>query len=346
MRRFSLFAFLIVVTSFFGSACVKRISIAEKLPVRAELSTDQLIDRINDYAEVKTYFSQGTLTVVNYFTSSNSKADQYPQATGLVWLQRPQNIRMRVSFLGTDVTDMTTDGEKFRVAIYRPDDKRRFIYGSNLRKFDRMEVGEFKDSKDPRIEQAGGLVNMRPQHITEAFLVKPIVKDGHTGTFVEQVKAEENLLEPGKKKRLVERTYYVLYVLERNDEGQLKLRHKFWFDRTQENTPLVRQQIFENGGGKLTAEVSYGNWIQNPGSNTRWPLDVTIDRREDGYRLRLQIEKDSLEINGDMTDTTFLLENTKGLKELNVDENRDARAGQQLRAAPSENANRRRLSNE
>jgi hypothetical protein len=345
VRRFSLFAFLIIVTSFFGSACVKRISIAEKLPVRAELSLDQLVNRINDYAEVKTYFSQGNLTVVNYFTSDNAKADQYPAATGLVWLQRPQNIRMKVTFLNADVADMTTDGEKFRVAIYRPDDKRRFIYGSNLKRFDRLDVREFKDSKDPRIEQAGGLVNMRPQHITEAFLIKPILNDDKTGTFIEQVKLEENLLEPGKKKRLVERTYYVLYVLERNSEGKLQLRHKFWFDRTQENTPLVRQQIFENGGGKLTAEVFYANWIQNEGTNIRWPLDITIDRREDGYRLRLQIEKDSLEINGGMSDATFRLENTKGLKELNVDEDRDAKAGQQLRAAPSENANRRRLLN-
>lgn len=206
-----------------------------------------------------------------------------------------------------------------------------------------MDMGEFKDSKDPRIEQAGGLVNMRPQHITEAFLIKPIVDKELT--FIEQVKLESELLEPGKKKRLVERTYYVLYVLERTTEEKLKLRHKFWFDRTQDNTPLVRQQIFENGGGVLTSEVSYANWFQPSDSSIRWPLDVTINRREDGYRLRLQIEKDSLEINGQMSAATFILENTEKLKELNVDEDRDARAGQQPSSAPHENANRRRPSN-
>jgi len=346
VRRFSLFALLIVATSIFGSACVKKISVAESLPLRRNFTVEELVSRINAYAQAQTYSSQADLTVVNYFTKNQSKADEYPQATGLLRLQRPENIRMQVTFFSAEVADMVTDGEKFRVAIYRPEDKRQFIYGSNLKHFDRMDMGELKGAKDPRVEEAGGLINMRPQHITEAFLIKPVANDDHTSVFNEEIRQEETIIDVNRKKRLVARVYYVVYVLEHKDDGKVELRRKFWFDRTQDNTPLVRQQIFENGGGKESSDIRYAGWSVPSGNQLQWPLDVTIDRRLDGYKLHLKISESSLEINGEMTDQTFVLENHKNLKELNLDEPRETRADEQHKSSPPENANRRRQTNQ
>jgi len=242
--RYCLFI-LIGALALLGSACVHRVSVNELLPVNDPLTTEQLIDRINAYSQIQTFSAQTDVTVWNYFTGEGSKADEFPSATGLIRFKRPEDTRMKVTFIGADVADMASDGQKFKLKILRPQDKRRFIYGSNLGDIERMNLNEIKETKDPQLTKAGGLVNMRPQHITDSFLIKPVTD--RRSAFREEVRQVEADARPGKKNRLVERSYYVIYVLEQDDKSQLKLRRKFWFDRSQKNTPLVRQQTFENG---------------------------------------------------------------------------------------------------
>jgi hypothetical protein len=304
--------------------CVRKVKVAEELPVRPDISTEDLIKRINSYAEVETFLAQTDIYVRNYFTGVGDKADEYPSASGLLRLQRPENIRMYVSFYSARVADMVTDGKDFKVAIYRPESKRRFIYGSNLQGIDRLDESELKALKDPQLKEAGGLANMRPQHITDAFLIKPVMENEKTAIFREEVRQEETLQETNKKKRQVVRTYAVIYVLERSDEGQFFLRRKFWFDRTTVGSPLVRQQTFENGIGKLASDIIYEGWLQISGSSLPWPQKVSIDRHRDGYRLEIRPEMDSIEVNGELPGTTFVLENTEGLPEVDLDKPRKA----------------------
>src|SRR5262249_17316913 len=200
---------------------------------------------------------------------------------------------------------MVSDGHSFKLAMFRPQDKRRFIYGSNLTDIERMNAAEIKETKDPQLTKAGGLVNMRPQHITDSFLIKPIAD--RSTAFREEVRQVEADTRPGKKNRLVERSYYVIYVLDRDEKDQLKLRRKFWFDRRQKDTPLVRQQTFENGVGRLAGDVTYSEWFTAPNSNSQWPKHVIIDRRNDGYRLDLKLIADTVEVNAELPTTTFVL---------------------------------------
>ncbi|HSE96682.1 MAG TPA: hypothetical protein VLD57_00340, partial [Blastocatellia bacterium] len=173
---------------------------------------------------------------------------------------------------------------------------------------------------------AGGLLNMRPQHLTDAFLIKPTALSDQTEVFREEVRQDEIETQSSKKKPRVERTYYVLYVLERNSTGFLELRRKYWFDRTQRDTPLVRQQTFENGGGKVSSDIIYADWFVVSGTNRRWPARVIVDRRNDGYRIELTLVKETVEINLELPGTTFVLENTEGLKEVDLDATRKIQA--------------------
>ncbi len=322
MRRFFLPASLILCLSVLTIGCVRNVSIAEALPLQKELSREELVQRINAYAEVQTFSAQTDIYVRNYFTGKNNKAHLYPEAGAALRLKRPESILMRVSFYGPKIADMVTDGHRFFIAIYKPEDKRQFIYGTNLKSIEHMDNEELKGAQDPRLQEAGGLVNMRPQHVVDAFLIKPAHPDGKTEIFREEFAQEEIDAEPGQKKRKVLRTYYVIYVLERKDSGALELRRKYWFDRTKPNTPLARQQVFENGGGKAVSNITYSNWLSVAGSNLMWPELVFIDRRDDGYSLQIDLVKDSIEINGEMPDTIFKLENTEKLKEINLDEPR------------------------
>jgi hypothetical protein len=155
-------------------------------------------------------------------------------------------------------------------------------------------------------------------------LIKPITDTDRPNTFREEVRQVEADTRPGKKNRLVERSYYVVYVLERAERNQLKLRRKFWFDRSQADTPLVRQQTFENGVGRLASDVTYKNWFSVPNSTSVLPGDVVIDRRNDGYRLDLELVRETVEINGELPQTTFELDNTEKLEEVNLDAPRKA----------------------
>jgi hypothetical protein len=326
VRKTLSLAFLITAVALLSNGCIRKVTVAELLPVNPDISTEELLKRVNAYSEVKTFSAQTDIYVRNYFTGVGNKADEYPSASGLLRLQRPENIRMYVSFYGAKVADMVTDGRDFKVAIYRPESKRRFVFGSNLKAIDRLDPEELKSQTDSQLKEAGGLANLRPQHITDSFLIKPITSDDHTAIFREEVHKEEYLYEPGKKKRLINRTYSVIYVLERNDNGQFYLRRKFWFDRTSNGTPLVRQQTFENGVGKLASDITYEKWQKVSGSSLQWPDRVIIDRIKDGYRLQIDLQMDSVEVNGELGGRVFELDNTDGLPEVNLDQPRKASA--------------------
>jgi hypothetical protein len=325
VRSTRYFVILILAITLLGSACVKKVSINELLAVQAPLTTNELINRINAYSEINTFSAQATDVIVrNYFTGVDTKAEQFPAAGGLIRFQRPENTFMRVTFYGAKVADMASDGQHFSLAIFRPSDKRRFIYGSNLNDIERMNVEQIQGKNDSQLKEAGGLVNMRPQHITDSFLIKPIAPGTRNDVFREEVRQVESDTRPNKKNRLVEKTYYVIYVLERGENGQAKLRRKFWFDRTLPDTPLVRQQTFENGEGKVASDVTYSDWFMVPEANRKFPGRVIIDRRNDGYRLELELRKDSVEINAELPDKLFKLENTENLEEIDLDAPRKA----------------------
>src|SRR5262249_23945115 len=289
-----------LATTLFGSACVRRVAVNELLkPSGPDVPIGTLIDRINSYGQVRTFSAEAGIYFVNYFTGETTTAKQYPETTGSIRFMRPENTRMQVRFLSKRLADMVSNGQRFRLAIYWPDDKRRFIFGSNLKELERVDAEELRQMNDPRLSDAGGLVNMRPQHITDSFLIKPIADADRSSVFREEVtQVDPRDIRPGTKK-MRERLYYVVYVVEHDEKGLSKLRRKFWFDRTQPGTPLVRQQTFDNGEGRLASDVWYSNWFSLQGTSQSWPGTVIIDRRADGYRLELSLVHDSVLINTD-----------------------------------------------
>ena len=328
VRRIRSFALLILAATLLGSGCVKKVTIAEELPVGPEVSTDELINRINSFSEITTFSAQGYVYVRNYYTSKATKAEEFPYANQLIRLRRPENIRMKVTapVVGSRVADMATNGQKFQLALYYPSDKRRFLYGSNLSELHRMAVEQIEQTKDEGVARAGGLINMRPQHITDAFLIKPTTENDRIEVFREEVRQTEPDTRPGKKKKLVDKRYYILYVLERNGSGTLELLRKFWFDRTQIGTPLVRQQIFENGVGRLGSDITYIGWFNLPDTNRKWPKEVIVERRNDGYSIKVEVIEKSVEVNAELPDSVFILQNDDNLEEIDLDAPRKAEA--------------------
>jgi hypothetical protein len=312
-----------------GSGCVKRVTVPEVLAARPQLPTEELIARINGYADIQTFAAQGTIRVRNYFTGVDNKADDLPGGNGLIRLQRPEKIRVQVKapVINSQVADMVSDGQQFRLAMWEP--KKRFLRGTNLKDYERLTADDVKGARDPEVAKAGGLVNMRPQHLTDAFLIKPASVNERIEIFREEVRQEEADKRPGKSKRAVIKSYSVLYVVERNN-GRMELRRKFWFDRTQDNQ-LARQQTFDNGSGRLASDISYSDWAVVPENNRSWPTRVVVDRFNDGYKLELKLEPESMELNLVLPGTTFVLENINKFEEIDLDAPRKSSTAKAIR---------------
>lgn len=321
MIRHRILASLILFTLLIGSACIKRITVPETLPINEPIDVTELVKRINAFNQIDTLAAQGGIKVTNYFTDKENKADELPGGDQIIRFKRPENILLKVKapIIGKQIADMATDGKRFSLAIFYPSSKRQFIYGTNPKQFKKMTA---KDLTDPRLKEAGGLVNMRPQHITDAFKMLPI--DKAYDIFREEVLQEEPDARPGKKGKKIYRSYYVLYLIEKKNGGESNvatLRRKFWFDRTLLNTPLTRVQVFENDG-ELASDIYYLDWFKVENSDMQCPGRIVVDRRDDGYKLELTFEKDSTDINSEIPDKAFELQNQEKLPETNLDEPR------------------------
>src|SRR5262249_48638737 len=152
---------------------IRKPPIARILDVQASIEPDELVARINSFNQIKTLACQTDLEVTVYLKEKDN-ATQYPAGSAALRLERPENIRLLVNapIAGNKVADMTSDGQKFRLAVYYPKDKSGYFFGTNSL-HPTMTEEQIKENKDQRLREAGTLVNMRPQHITEAFLIDP-----------------------------------------------------------------------------------------------------------------------------------------------------------------------------
>jgi hypothetical protein len=304
-----------------ASACVRKVPVPSDLKAKPPVPIEELVSRVNSYERITSCTAQTDIYVFDHLTGEDGTANRFPGASGVIVFERPDKIRIKVTapIISSDVADMTSDGQEFRLAVYWPKEDRMYIHGTNLNELKRMSAADIRDAKDPRLKQAGALANIRPQHITDAVIIKPIPLDGRLEYFKEEDKEVEPNPKPTRKTKMISRTYDVLYVLQREEGGRLHVRRKFWFDRTREGVPLVRQQTFENGDGRLGSDVTYEDFFQMPNTGLALAKTIKISRPNDGYDIWLSLSQDSVDINPELPPTAFVLENREHMKEMDLD---------------------------
>ena len=154
----------------------------------------------------------------------------------------------------TDIFDMVSNGQQFRIFI---PPKNKFIVGDNSYR---------GPAKKP-------LENLRPEHILEALLIPPIEEDK------EKYFSEEALGPSGQY-------YYVLNIVVPTDTGELSLKRKVWFDRT--DLKISRLQLY-GPGGALLEDIDYAGYHDFQGVS--YPAQIKLSRPEEGYTLSITIEK-------------------------------------------------------
>ena len=328
-------AFLLALGLLVSSGCFifgthKEIVVPALLSPLAEANTTQLIAEVNRMASVRSLRGKVDLEFQDTSFATSGIAEKYRAADGTVVLQRPGKVffAIQAPFIAKDIAQMTSDGEHFRVAVLAGDEKyRRFVMGTNDASYKKLSVetpadghadGARKKAKTEQ-ETVSALSNLRPQHLTDALLIRPI--EPQSGTVYSQSEFYQEEKDPSQKSsnKRVMRGYFFLDQLELGEQGVARLIRRFWFDRVA-GIRLARLQTFD-GSGKLVTDVSYGA-LKSFGEDARiqLPSVVELTRPQDHYSLRLTYQApEAAVLDREYPAETFLLENRWQLPEYDLD---------------------------
>lgn len=303
----------------------KPVAVEKLLAPLSEANTAQLVSEVNRLVAARSIHGKVDIQFEDTSFATSGIAEKYRTAEGSITLQRPAKVYLVVQGpFGTEVAQMTSDGEHFRIAILKGDEKyHRFVRGTNQAIYPRLEGdGDGTEAKkgkaNTEAQTVSALSNLRPQHLTDAMMIRPI--DLHTpGLIYAQSEFYQSEKDPAPQstKRVV-RGYYLLDELQPGDNGSAHLLRRFWFDRVN-GVRLARQQNF-NEKGVLITDVSYSESKKFGNSNAVMPVQVGLTRPQDHYKITITYqEPESVDVDRDYPPEVFVLENKWGLREVDLD---------------------------
>jgi len=258
-------------------------------------------------------------------------SEKYRTADGEIIVQRPANIFLKIqapiAVTSVDIAQMTSDGETFRVAILSDGGSgknRRFVMGTNTADYSvlRKEVSADEGAQDKElVQKVNAFAEVRPQHFTDAILVRPIDDLKYVYVMSAMFVDEEDQGSPKKSPiRRVLRGYYLLDEISRESGGG-KISRRFWFDRVG-GIRLSRQQIFD-ADGEVEADMIYGLEGELSVGETliRLPLSIAVTRPKEKYMLRLSYQApEFVTLGRTYNSDVFVLRNEKELPIIDLDE--------------------------
>jgi len=326
---------LIVLVSILASGCGifgthKKVQVPQLLTPLTDADTARLISEVNRLAAIRSIHGKVDLIFEDTSFAESGIAEKYRQADGQITIQRPGNIYLiiKVPFLATDIAQMTSNGESFRVAILQGEEKyKRFVKGTNNAVYEKLDMNGKTQAdnhkKGPSAkETVNALSNLRPQHLTDALMISPIPDPAQSGLSYARSEAyqEEADTRPQAKSNVrVVRGYYQLEEFSQPKTGEARLLRRFWFDRVG-GIRLARIQSF-NDQGLLITDVSY--WDEKPfgeAGQIRLPSRVEITRPHDQYKLSIAYQAPAtVDIDKEFQPEVFILENRWQLTEVDLD---------------------------
>lgn len=232
-----------------------------------------LLDRVSKTFEAVRDLSATVDMTPALGSAEKAKITEYKDVRGYILFRQASDIRIIGLYpvVRNKAFDMVADADAFK--LYIPA-RNRFVTGRN-------EV--IKPSAN-RIE------NLRPRHFLEALLVRP--PSGGEETVLQNLTDEET-------------AHYILHLMVRGDDGQLRISRSIWFDRA--TLALSRQLAFDEAGNILS-DTRYQEWAEWNG--VPFPRQIEINRPRDEYAVVIRIVK--LEINKGLADSQFVLEQPAG----------------------------------
>jgi hypothetical protein len=320
-------AAIVVLNSGCGLFGAKRkITVPQLLTPLATADKGRLIQEVNRLSTVKSIHGKVDIQFEDTSFASSGIADQYRLVDGTITLHRPGKIYLVIQFTFVDIAQMASDGEHFSVAVLKGDEKyKRFVKGTNNAVYAKLEADENhstakNDKQKTEKETVSALSNLRPQHLTDAFMMRPIESNnGLVYAQSEFFQEEPDTRRQAKKSDRVMRGYYLLEEFSQIQGSDAKLTRRFWFDRVS-GIRLARVQTYDDKGSLIT-DVSYSNERAiGSGTTASLPSRIEITRPQDQYKLNITYQDaTSVELNREYGPKAFVLENKWQLPELDLD---------------------------
>lgn len=304
----------------------RKITVPQLLTPLADANKDRLIQEVNRLSTVRSIRGKVDIQFEDTSFASAGIADQYRLVDGTITLQRPGKIYLIIQFTFVDIAQMASDGEHFSVAVLKGDEKyRRFVKGTNSAVYAKLDTDANhttpQNEKEKTEKQTvSALSNLRPQHLTDAFMIRPI--DANSGLVYVQsqfFQEEPDTRRQAKKSSRVMRGYYLLEEFSQPQGNDAKLSRRFWFDRVS-GIRLARVQTYDDTGALIT-DVSYSNErALGSGPTASLPSRIEITRPQDQYKLNITYQDAaSVELNREYNPRAFVLENRWQLPEVDLD---------------------------
>lgn len=330
-QKFYLQSFVLITgLIIFSSGCniIKTKSKTAQLLKTENATTAELIQKVNHLAQVNSLHAKMDLKFEDNSFAELGITEKYRSADGDVVVQRPASISLKVQvpFFKKEIAEMTSNGEKFRVAILEDGGDgryKKFLVGSNSADYAKLQeaVSQMDLKNGDEIKKnVNAFANLRPQHFTEALLVRP-TDDAHvyvqSSIFQDELDSSQRKKSPAAR---VIRGYYFLDEMTRNQDGSLKITRRFWFDRVG-GIRLARQQIFD-AEGEIESDIIYGkegNLSDNP-DYQNLPLRIEVTRPKERYKMSLTYQSpESVTIGKTYKQDAFVLQNSWNLPEVDLD---------------------------
>ena len=304
----------------------KKVETEKLLTPILNANTSELMAAVNKLVGVKSIHGLVDIQFQDNSFANLGLAEKYRTVPGSITLQRPGNIYLiiQMPFVASDVVQMTSDGEHFRIAILKGDDKiRKFVKGTNSAVYSKLDMDGSAQTGDKNSEAltVNALSNLRPQHLTEALLLKPIDPQA-AGTLYVQSEFFESEKDPTREdgNKRVLRGYYFLDELISNGTQGARLSRRFWFDRVG-GIRLARLQTFDENGA-LANDVTYGQVTKfGAEGNFLLPAKISLTRPHDQYKISISYQTpESLTIDREYQPDAFVLLNKWNLPEVDLDE--------------------------
>lgn len=326
----TLVAMPVLALAVFSLGCIKVKQDREtaRLLKTEDAGQAELMKEVNRFARVNSMRAKMDLKFEdNSFAEFGSK-EVYRQADGEVVVQRPGKIllKVQVPIIKSDVAQMTSDGETFRVAILQDGGSgkyKKFVKGTNNADYSKLQKnftptdpGEDKTAK----QGVNAFANLRPQHFTDAMLVRPTSdEDVYTQSSIFEIEQDKSV-ERKSPVRTVMRGYYLLDEFAKQPDGSLKIARRFWFDRVG-GIRLARQQIFD-ARGEIESDIIYGKEgnLTESGNYNNLPLEIQVTRPKEKYSMKLTYQSpEAVTIGTTFPDAAFVLQNSWNLEEVDLD---------------------------
>ncbi|HKS10020.1 MAG TPA: hypothetical protein VJS13_10760 [Pyrinomonadaceae bacterium] len=304
----------------------RKIQVPQLLQPLAEANKDRLVQEVNRWSNVKSIHGKVDIQFEDTSFASSGIADQYRLVDGTITLQRPGKILLQIQFTFVDIAQMASDGEHFTVAVLRGDEKyKRFVKGTNSAVYPKLdtEANHTQNQSDKQKQEkqtVSALSNLRPQHLTDAFMMRPIDTSGPYIYVQSEFFQEEPDTRPrAKKSDRIMRGYYLLEEFSQAPNGDAKMSRRFWFDRVN-GIRLARVQSYDDRGRVVTDVAYYNEKVIGNGTTASLPSRIEITRPQDQYKLSMTYQDTtSVELNREYGPKAFLLENKWQLPEIDLD---------------------------